>query len=423
MENAPVISWLTQYLKDPLRRNSFFLIVANIVMALFGFLFWMVAARLADSDKEIGLATALVSAIVLLTTFSRLGVDIGLIRFLPNEGNKQSIINTSLTIVGLFSILVALIFVLGLRVWSPALLFVRENILYLLLFALFTGAASLMTLLQQGVFVALRTTKFSFIMQAVAGLRLLLLVFLASFGAFAIFSSWGIALCVAFMVGIILIRRLEPKYRPLPGVNKKIVNDMLHFSLGNYIAESFKELPGCLLPLLVVNILNPEMGAYFYIAWTIAGIVFMISYATNFSLLAEGSYQPEKLRSNVIQSTKFIFLLLIPIILVIFFFGDLLLSFFGEAYSKEGLKLLWILAFSGIPLALNTIYITTKRIQKQVKPIIYIYIFIALFTIGVGYVLMRGMGLVGIGVAWILSNSIVTLFIGLAMIRRRAKRL
>jgi len=423
MKNTAVISWLTQYLKDPLRKNSVFLIATHVLLAIFGFFFWMIAARL-YSPEEVGLATALISAILLLLAFSRLGVDIGLIRFLPSAEDKPGMINTCFTLVGLFSMLLALLFILGLNLWSPALLFIREKVSYFLLFILFTGVTSVAMLLQQGVFVALRTTEFSLIMQAIAGLRLLLLVLLMAFGTLAIFSSWGLAWCAALIAAILLTIRLQPKYRPIPGVQKRIVNDMLHFSLGNYVAESFRELPGFLLPLLIVNILEPEMGAYFYIAWTIVGVLFMISHAANFSLLAESSYQPEKLQINVMRTIKFIFMLLTPAILLIFFLGDMILSLgFGEEYSENGFKLLWILALSGIPLAFNTVYITVKRVQKELKPVIYVYAFIALSTIGVSYALMSKEGLVGLGIAWLLSHGVVTLFIGLATIRRWAQSL
>lgn len=393
---------------------------SNILAAFFGFFFWMIAARLYPSDV-VGLATALISVALLLTSLSMLGFDIGLIRFLPNEKNKTDMINTCFTIVGIFSMVSALIFIIGLNFWSPVLLFLGEKVNYILLFILFTGIFSIFTL-QISVFIAFRTTEFSLIAQAIAGLRLLFLVLLISLGALGIFYSWGMAICAAFIAGILLILKLHSEYRPKPIIRKRIVANMLRFSLGNYVAEIFRQLPGFLLPLLIVNILEPEVGAYFYIAWTIAAILFMIPHAVNFSLLAEGSFQPEKLRSNVIKAMKLIFMLLIPLILLIFFFGDVILSIFGEAYSENALKLLWVLALSAIPLALNNLYITIVRVQQHMKPLMSLYIFTASFTIGIGCILMNAMGLFGIGLAWILSQSIVTLFIiGLFTMKKRAR--
>ena len=141
----------------------------------------------------------------------------------------------------------------------------------------------------------------------------------------------------------------------------------------------------------------------------------MISYGTSFVMLAEGSYQPQRWRGGIIRAMKFTFLLLIPTIILIFLFGEPILSLFGEEYSKNAFGLLCILALSGIPLTLNTLYITIERVRGQVGTVMAIYGFIAIFTVGVGYLLMRDHNLVGIGIAWILSQGIVSLYIGLTM--------
>ena len=110
---------LVHYFKDPLRKNSMFLIEANVLSALLGFLFWMVAARLYPTEA-VGLATATISAARLLEALSSLGLGIGIIRFLPDEKDKRGLINSCYTIAGLFSLMLAIIFIAGLNLWSPA---------------------------------------------------------------------------------------------------------------------------------------------------------------------------------------------------------------------------------------------------------------------------------------------------------------
>jgi O-antigen/teichoic acid export membrane protein len=310
------------------------------------------------------------------------------------------------------------VFVMGVRTWSPRLGFIRVEADYFVLFVLFTGAVSLVGLLRQGVFVAFRRTEFSFAMEVIAGLRLPLLVVMVSLGTFGIFCSWGLASCVALIAGVLFIVRLQTGYRPVPGIQRGIVGGMLQFSLGNYLAESFRELPGFLLPLLVVNILEPDMGAYFYVAWTIASVILMIAYATSFSLLAEVSREPGRFGRDVVRAVKFMLVLLIPAVILVFLLGDRILSLFGPAYAENGFDLLRLLTLSGIPLAFNILYITWKRLGQEIRPVLYVYGFVALFTIGVGFALLEEMGLEGIGVAWLSANLMVTVFIGLAMVRR-----
>jgi len=424
MKSTTVAHGLVQYLRDPLRRNSFFLIATHGVIALFGFFFWRIAEGRYGTEA-VGSASALVSAVLLLHTLARLGLDIGLIRFLPDETDKPGMINTSFTIVGLLSAVLALVFVLGVRVWAPALAFVRENAWYAVLFVSFTIMAGLVELLRQGVFVAYRRAQSSLAIEVVAGLRLPLLFASLSVGAFGIFVSWGLAGLAALVAGIVVVLSIQRSYRPVPTIRRNVVSKMLRFSLGNYPAETFRELPGFVLPIIVVGVFTArmdvdtgrEMGAYFYIAWTIASVIMMISYATSSSLLAEGSLEPTMFGRNAVRAAKFMLLLLIPAIVLVFLVGDRVLEWFGTDYSREAFPLLRVLSVSGIPLAINTIYVTQKRIQRKMWPVICIYAFVAVCTVGVGYALMDRTDLLGIGIAWLASNCLVAVLVGLLMTR------
>jgi O-antigen/teichoic acid export membrane protein len=392
-----------------LRKNSAFLIAAVGLHDIFGFLFWAVAARF-YSTANVGLAAATISAVMLLVTISGLGFGVGMVRFLPNEKDKSGMVNTCFTIVGLFSLMLAIIFVGGLSIWSPALLFLRQDMIALLIFILCTVAMSLFVL-QSNAFIAFRATKFYFIQILISGLRVLLIVVLVGLGIIGIFSSFAVAFCVALIAANSFVRRVYSKYRPVPIVNKQIIKDIFHFSFANYIGESFRMLPGLILPILIANALSPEKSAYFYVAWMIASLLFTVSYSINSSLLAESSHSPSELRSQVIKAGRFSFVVLIPAILLLFLFANSLLSLFGSEYSNEALKLLWILALSSIPVAFNTLYTTVKRVDKDIRPIVYVYAFIALTTIGGGYFLLGVMGLAGIGITWLISNTMVMLVV------------
>ncbi len=425
MKLTGIVGGVLRYLSDPLRKNSLFLMATHGVIALFGFFFWRIAVGL-YGNEDVGLAAALVSAVLLLHTLARLGLDIGLIRFLPKAEDKSAMINTSFTVVGLGSAALAVVFVLGVRVWVPDLHFVRENLGYALLFVLFTVVACLVELLRQGVFVAYRNTQSSLAVEVIAGIRLPLLFAFVSLGSVGIFMAWGLAGVTALAAGLLLVALIQRSYRPIPTVRKSVVAGMVRFSLANYIAESFREVPGFILPILVVGVVTAEMGAYFYIAWTIGSLIMMISYATGSSLLAESSLDPAKFGGSAIRAIRFMLLLLVPAIALVFLAGDRVLSWFGESYSDEGFRLLQMLSLSGVPLVINTIYVTQKRIQRKMWPVICTYAFVAVCTVGFGYALMDKMDqhLLGIGIAWLASNCLVAIVVGPLMTRSwlRARR-
>ena len=100
--------------KDSLYSNSLFLMISTGVMSVFGFVFWIICARLFTAE-EVGLATTIISVMGLITSFSLLGLGTGLIRYLPNSERKNDKINTCFTLVGVVSVIVTTIFILGMN--------------------------------------------------------------------------------------------------------------------------------------------------------------------------------------------------------------------------------------------------------------------------------------------------------------------
>jgi len=266
----------------------------------------------------------------------------------------------------------------------------------------------------------MRSAKFSFTQAAIINtLRIPLPIALVSFGVLGIFCSWGISLCAALITASsLLLPRVVAKYYPAPTIKKAIVNKVMHFSAGNYVVEIFEWAPGFLLPLIVINMLSAEMGAYFYMAWAIAALLFSIPRSITTSLLAEGSHNPNRLRKDAIRAIKLTVILVIPAIVIILTFGDKLLLLFGSEYSRNGLRLLWILALSGIPVTVTASYATIKRIQLKTSSIISIFAFIATGTLGLSYILMANIGLLGIGIAWIVIQIIAAAAVGWLVIRK-----
>lgn len=390
-----------------LYRNAIYLMLNSAMLALTGFFFWIAAARLYPTEA-VGLASSAIAAIGLLSLLSTLGLEYGLIRFLPTAGEKaRDMINSCFTIGGTVSIIFALIFLAGLGIWSPALLPIRDNLLYLFAFIVFAFANTLQSFNTQ-CFIAARKSRFTMAQGWLAGfLRFIPLVILASsFQKFGIFVSWGAAVSLAAVIAIIFfLPRTYHGYRPLPSIRKDVVSQMLRFSFANYIATIFWMIPQLVLPIMVVNLLGAEQNAYFYIGWSITGIVFMIPTAASFSLLAEASHDEKKLDQEMKRSLKLIMLLLVPAIVVLLLLGNKILLFFGRAYSEKAPELLWFLAVSALPLSLNQVYFTIRRVEKKMQSVIWLTAFIAIATLVSSYFLLPVMGIKGAGIGWLISQG------------------
>jgi len=76
-------------------------------------------------------------------------------------------------------------------------------------------------------------------------------------------------------------------------------------------------------------------------------------------------------------------------------FGKDLLWIFGEEYARNSFELLLILVLGSVSFAVNALYASVKRVQKEIKPVIWIYAGIAVITLVAGYLLMGKFGLIG----------------------------
>ena len=417
------LSEIKAHLRDSLYRNSFFLLLNRALGAGLGFAFWIVAARF-YSPVEVGIISALIAAMMLLASFSRLGFDMGIVRFLSAAKDKSGIINSCLTITCLASLAAAIIFVAGLDFWSQALSFIRQDWQFLACFITFTIIFALSITLSS-VFVAFRRAEFAFFQSTIgASLRAGLPILLVSAGAIGLFFSWGIGICVAIATSLLLfLPRLQPKYRPRLKIKKSVISSMMHFSAMNYIVGLLQGAPQYVLPLLVINMLGLEVTAYFRIAWAISSILFLtIPVAVATSLFAEGSHNPAELRGNAIRAIKLMLALITPGIIILFFLGDKILLLFGVAYSENGLRLMQILALSAIPSIFINIYIIIRTVQMRMKEVIGVVALMAALVLGLIYAFIPRFGSIGIGYGWVLGHVIVAGFIGAKyLINRRGR--
>ena len=405
-----------------LYRNAVYLMLDNAIPALSGFAFWVIAARL-YSAENVGIASATISVTGLLVAFSTLGLGNTLIRFLPNAREQTGqMINSSFTVGSLVALLSASIFIVGLNLWAPALISVRDNFGFLIMFVVFIPVI-LVDGLSGTIYIACRRSDLTLLQDIIASLLrfiplLLLVTFLPNLG---IFCAWGLGILVAAIIGVfIFIPITQNGYKPTPSINKKILGEMVRYSASNYLASLLAMMSGSILPLIVLNRLGAESNAYFYISWTISGIIATVPSAITTSLFAEGAHDEKTLGNHVKRSLMFICILLTPLIIIVLFFGKWLLLIFGTKYAQNGLPVLQVLTISALPLSVNYLYFTIKRIEKAMGSVIMITRFVSLAVLIFSYVFLPRIGLLAVGIGWLGTNTIAALFIIVTWSRKKS---
>jgi len=404
---------LKKHITTSLYQNAYYLMTGTAIDSILGFVFWIIAARL-YSDEAVGLGSAIIAALGLLALLSELGLGIGLVRFLPSASRQANdMLNTCFSLSGMASTIIALIFLAGLGFWSPDLLPVREHPIFLTSFVIFAIVRALWPLLAC-TFLAKRNTKFIFFTNFIrSSLNITLVGFLALIfnGAFGIFASYFLATSIALTIAVVwFIPKVQPGYRPFPKIKRGVIKKLWIYSSGNYVGRLLLQMTNFVLPLMVISVLGADMNAYFYIAWTIVTVLFVVPSSIFNSLFAEGSNEEKSLRTNTIKSLKLMLLLALPVIVLVIIIADWLLLLFGQAYSDNSTTLLRLAILSVVPWGINYLYISIARVRKNVWDVIKVAGASTIISLGLSYFLMLKMDLTGVGIGYLAGQSIVAAF-------------
>lgn len=408
-----LILLLKRHFSRTLYQNTYYLIGSNAVISIFSMVLWVVAARF-YSTYAIGLGSAIIASWELLSIFSNLGLGISLLRFLPGAGYKSNnMINTCFTLVALASIFVALIFLSGIKVWSPALLPVTQNPVFMIAFLVCAIVWGLNTVIETP-FLAKRSVKYSFVKNTIIVILRLFLVIIfvyISKNALGIVASAGISMSAGLLITAFwFMPKILPGYVAIPMIRKDTITELIRYSGANYVSKIFIEITPFVLPLVVIYVLGAEMNAYFYIAWSIARIIQVIPTAIFNSLFAELSNDEKSLKVNVFRSIKLLIVLMLPAILIIIGIASLLLQIFGVVYSDNGALILRIMALSAIPYAINYLYITICRVKKYIMRVIVVSALSNCLTLGLIWFFMENMkNLTAVALGYIIGQGVVAI--------------
>lgn len=407
------------FIHDSLYRNSIFLLLAGLVNGGFSFIFWILAAHL-YTQAQVGQATALIAAVGLVAGFGTLGFNNSIIRFLPRAQDKNLLLNGALTIVASAALLASIIFLILLPHISPALIFVRQHVWYTLIFMVFVISTATNTILDN-TFTAYRSTHFTFIKNIIINIfELWFVIAFLRLGSIGIFASYGLAFFMIALIGIaILIKKFD--YLPKPSFNKEILRETAKFSLANYVVSYLNGLPGLVLPIVVTNLLGAKLNAVYYIAYSVASLLFIIPLGIGNALFAEGAHDATNLKHTIKRTARITTLLMVPAIFIIAGLAPVILFFFGKHYSAQGVAILRILALSAVFLAVCYPCGSILNIMQRLKSLIIVNFLGAVVVIGTVYTFIKGgHGLVGVAWGWLLGWAVYALLYVLAVARALA---
>jgi len=200
-------------------------------------------------------------------------------------------------------------------------------------------------------------------------------------------------------------------------VDRDYLRESSHYSIGNYIASMLSLIPIQILPILIVSSLGSLVAADYYISYSVAAIIMIIPSAFSTSLLVEGSHG-RSLRTITKKSMKGALLLMVPVALLLFFFGETFLQIIGRDYISA-LPLLRIMIISTFLVVFCSLYFSILRVKKQMSRLIYLNGLISLILIISTLILIQYFGIIGTAYAWIVAYGMGIIAIGALEIKER----
>ena len=413
-------------LQVPLYRNGYALVASSALTSALGLVFWLLAAR-AYPAATVGLNAALISAMTLLADLAQLDLKSALNRFLPTAGSATARLTARVYVLVLvLSAVAAAIFLAGAGWWSPALAFLNRGdalwfVVATMAWTIFVLQDSVLAGIRQAALVPVENLVF-----AVAKIGLLV-AFAGVAPQLGVFLAW--TLPVVLMVGplnLLIFRRLIPAHvRATRGrAYAASTRSMARYLAGDYAGYAFWSATVGLLPLVVLHLAGPEATASYFVAWSIAYGLYLVSSGMGQSLLAEGALDLAGLRGHVRRTLCETLAIVIPGAAVIVLLAPVVLRLIGAGYLEETIETLRWLALSAVPYVVVLVHVNAARAARRMRAVVVTYASLCGLVVATGLPLLVVHGIEGLGWAWMIAQSVVATVIGVQHVRpaRRVAR-
>jgi len=401
-------------------RSARALMASTIATAALGVLYWVVAARLVPAD-ELGRGAALVSTMVVLSTFAQLNLTGALVRFVPVTGRhtRRFVLGAYLASAAT-GVVLAVAAVLVLPHVSDRLAFIRTDTAAAVGFC---AGVTLWTVfnLQDAVLTGLRRADWVPGENAAYGVaKLLLLLPLAGLGAAGVLLTWVTPLPVVLaVVTVFLLRKAIPAHERRTGsvVEPPTRNRIAHFVAVDYVGSVFSQGVPLVLPLIVVSRSGAAENARFYVAWVVASGVLTLAANVATSLTVEGAHDEAALAGLTRTVLRRVVVLGTPVLLVLVVVPALVLRVFGGDYP-DAAGILRLLALAAVPRTLVVVFAAVARVRGHLWTLVLVELVAGVATLGLAAAGIGGGGAEGVAVAWLLGQLLAAVAVVPYMVRQ-----
>ena len=395
--------------------NAASMLSSTAIGAGLGFVFWWVVAQ-SFSKAQVGLASALISAMALLGNLGMLGLGTLLMGKLARSEDRSALILTGLTLATIVSATLGLGFV-GL---APKFSALRLNLLTGALFVAGVVLTTVSLVMDQAVIGLLRgglqlwrNVIFSAAkLLAVIGLGL----WVVQRNELSIYAAWvfGNLLSLLGMAGLAYRDGLRVRQWR---VRWDLLRDLPKEAIRHHLLNMALQSTGLAFPVLVTLLLSAEANGVFAIASLLAGFVSTIPFALSMALYAVGATGKEAFGPKLMLSLRLSLLLGLLANLCIWPLADVLMLIFGRGYGTEAAWVLRLLSLGVFPIIVKDHYIAIRRVGNRVGATIVLAAVGGLLELGGIVIGARLGGLYGLCLGWLAGFMLEATLMGRGLLR------
>lgn len=400
--------------------NSGTLILGRVASSGLGYLTWLITARLFDAG-EVGIASGVVSAMMLCVQVSLFGIGAAVIKIYPEHiTSPRKLVNTAINMVAISSLAIAVLFLVFARSFFNELNIVTAIPLYAGLF-LAINIFGAVNVLMDHISIAIKrgdqvlTRNVLFGVTTVVGVAVLPLI-TQSTTSITIVTAWVAAGFMACLLGTVQIYRSIPGFRFNPSISVSKTKQLIGIGLPNYLLTLAERAPNWILPIIITEMLSPVENARWYVVWMMAWVVFLVPISIGQNLFAEIAENPDEFRQPFLLSMRNSLIGGGIAAVLVILFAKLILSLMGEAYAIAGATPLRILTMAILPITINQLYYSVCRGTQRLREATVTALVSG--AIGIAAATYAGMsyGLNGMAVGWLITQTVVAVWAGLRLI-------
>ncbi|MCW2765192.1 MAG: polysaccharide biosynthesis protein [Nocardioides sp.] len=407
-----------------LSRASVLMVLGKAFQMGFGFLFWIVAARL-TSVAGMGTVAATVSAVMLVTQIGLLGVGATMIVSIGRGEPVGQVLDTGFTVVTATSLLAAGGYVAFTMLGRGDVATTQSATPFQAMFLVAAVCGTVAICLDQAGIALGRPsgTVVRYVLGGVVMLGGLAAAAAASRGDLStgtVFGVWtlsSVVICVAG--GWQLSRWVGYRYRG----RVRIDSLRRHLAVGvpNHLLTLTERLPALLVPLLVAYLVSPEATAYWYPAWMLAWVAYTVPIQVGLVQFSEGVRRPGDLRRTLRSGFVSGLALggLAAVLLAVL--AHPLLALIGADYADSSATALRVLTLGIIPFTVWQSYNARCRAAGLVREGIMAGLVLA-GIICLATVWAAPRGSTALAVAWVASSSLGAVWAARRLTRRELIR-